>query len=58
MKLETAIKQINKEMEFMGMTFQEVIDSVQKHTYRIYSQKTVEAADTIKFEQEKKLAKI
>jgi hypothetical protein len=47
MKIATAFKQIQKESEFLGLTFREVIEDVQKYGRMVYSERTVEAYRTI-----------
>jgi len=47
MKMATAFKQIQKESEFLGLTFREVIEDVQKYGRMVYSERTVEAYRTI-----------
>jgi len=47
MKITTAFKQIQKESEFLGLTFREVIEDVQKYGRMVYSERTVEAYRTI-----------
>ena len=43
MKLETAIKQINKEAAFIGWTGQAIIQDIAKHGRMLYSERTMEA---------------
>jgi len=43
MKLETAIKQINKEAAFIGWTGQAIIQDIAKHGPMLYSERTMEA---------------
>ena len=43
MKIETAIAQLNKEVEFMGMGLLEVLQDIQKHGKMLYCEKTMEA---------------
>ena len=47
MKIATAFKQIQKESEFLGLTFREVVEDVQKYGRMVYSERTVEAYRTI-----------
>jgi len=47
MKFETAINQIKKEAEFLGLEFSEVVADVQKYGKMLYSDRTVEAYRTI-----------
>ena len=43
MKIETAIAQLNKEQEFMGIGLLEVLQDIQKHGKMLYCEKTMEA---------------
>ena len=43
MKIETAIGILNKEREFLGMGFLELLQDIQKYGKMTYSQKTMEA---------------
>jgi hypothetical protein len=43
MKMQTAIKQIQKECDFMGLGFVEVLEDIQKHGKMLYCEKTMEA---------------
>lgn len=43
MKIETAIKVLEQERQFLGMGFLEVLQDIQKHGKMIYSERTVEA---------------
>ena len=43
MKIETAIKQIQKEADFQGMGLLEILQDIQKHGGMIYSERTMEA---------------
>ena len=43
MKIETAIKQIQKEADFMGMGLLEVLQDIQKNGKMLYCEKTMEA---------------
>ena len=43
MKLQTAIAQLNKEVEFMGLGLLEVLQAIQKHGQMLYCEKTMEA---------------
>ena len=45
MKLETAIKVLQKESHFLGMDFNELLADIDKHGKTIYSTKVLEAAD-------------
>ena len=43
MKLQTAISQLNKEVEFMGMGLLEVLQDIKQHGRMMYSERTMEA---------------
>ena len=43
MQITTAIKQIQKEADFMGMGLLEVLQEIQKHGKMLYCEKTMEA---------------
>ena len=43
MKLETAIKQIKKEAEFIGWTAPDIVRDIAKHGPMLYSERTMEA---------------
>jgi hypothetical protein len=43
MKLETAIKQINKEAAFIGWTVPDIIKDITLHGPMLYSERTMEA---------------
>jgi hypothetical protein len=43
MKYNTAINQIKKECDFLGMTFTQVIQDVQKYGRMVYCERTVDA---------------
>jgi hypothetical protein len=43
MKLETAIKQINKEAAFIGWSGPAIIQDIAKHGRMLYSERTMEA---------------
>lgn len=47
MKIETAIKQIQKECDFMRMDFISVLKDIQKHGKMLYCEKTMEAYQTV-----------
>jgi hypothetical protein len=47
MKLETAIKQIKQESNFLGLTVAEVMADVQKYGRMVYSERTVEAHQVV-----------
>ena len=43
MKIDTAIKQLNKERTFLGLGLLELLQDIQKHGRMIYSERTMEA---------------
>jgi hypothetical protein len=43
MKYTTAVNQIKKECEFLGMTLMQVVQDVQKYGRMVYSDRTVQA---------------
>ena len=43
MQITTAINQIQKEADFMGMGLLEVLQDIQKHGKMLYCEKTMEA---------------
>jgi hypothetical protein len=43
MKLETAIKQLKKEAEFVGWTAPDIVRDIAKHGRRMYSERTMTA---------------
>jgi hypothetical protein len=43
MQITTAIKQIQKEADFMGMGLLETLQDIQKHGKMLYCEKTMEA---------------
>ena len=47
MKMQTAIKQIQKESDFQGLTFVEVLEDIQKHGKMLYCEKTMDAYQTV-----------
>ena len=47
MKIETAIKQIQKESDFQGLTFIEILEDIQKYGKMLYSEKTMDAYQTV-----------
>lgn len=47
MKMQTAIKQIQKECDFMGLSFVEVLKDIQKHGKMLYCEKTMDAYQTV-----------
>jgi len=49
MKMQTAIKQIQKEADFQGLTFVGVLEDIQKYGKMLYSEKTMDAYQTVIF---------
>jgi hypothetical protein len=49
MKMQTAINQIKKECDFQGMTFVQVLEDIQKYGRMLYSEKTMDAYQTVIF---------
>jgi len=47
MKLETAVKHIIKEAEFLGFSYTEVLDDIRVAGPMVYSERSVEAYHTI-----------
>ncbi len=47
MKMQTAINQIQKESDFQGLTFIEVLEDIQKYGKMLYSEKTMDAYQTV-----------
>ena len=47
MKMQTAIKQIQKEADFQGFTFVEVLEDIQEYGLMLYSEKTMDAYQTV-----------
>jgi hypothetical protein len=43
MKIETAINVLNKEREFLGMGFLDLLQDIQKYGKMIYSERVMEA---------------
>lgn len=43
MKLETAIKQIKKEAEFVGWTAPDIVRDIARYGRQLYSERTMEA---------------
>lgn len=43
MKLETAIKQLKKEADFVGWTAPEIVLDIARHGRMLYSERTMEA---------------
>ena len=49
MKLETAIKQIKKEAEFVGWTAPDIIRDIARHGRMLYSERTMIAFRVIQY---------
>jgi len=49
MKMQTAINQIKKECDFQGLTFVQVLEDIQKYGRMLYSEKTMDAYQTVIF---------
>jgi hypothetical protein len=47
MKMQTAINQIQKESDFQGLTFIEVLEDIQKYGKMLYNEKTMDAYQTV-----------
>jgi hypothetical protein len=47
MKMQTAINQIQKECDFQGLGFVEVLKDIQKYGRMLYSEKTMNAYQTV-----------
>jgi molybdenum-dependent DNA-binding transcriptional regulator ModE len=58
MKIETAIGILNKEREFLGMGFLELLQDIQKYGKMIYSEKTMEAFERFMVDGRKMFAPI
>jgi len=58
MKIETAIKQLEKERQFLGLGFLEVLQDIQKYGRMIYSEKTVEAYERFMIDGRKMFAPV
>jgi len=60
MKIETAISILNKEREFLGMTFFDLLFDIQKEQSTfpdmVYSQKVIEAYDRFMVDGQKLMA--
>ena len=50
MQLDTAIKQLNREAEFLGLGFLETLADIERNGRMIYSERTVEAYQVFKAE--------
>jgi len=58
MKIETAIKVLEQERQFLGMGFLEVLQDIQKHGKMIYSEKVVQAYERFMIDGRKMFAPV
>jgi predicted component of type VI protein secretion system len=58
MKIETAITQLKKEQEFLGLGLLELLQDIQKDGRMVYSEKTVQAYQVFMDEGAKMFAPI
>ena len=58
MKITTAINQLNKERDFLGIGFLELLQDIQKHGRMVYSEKTMEAFSVFMAEGSKMFATV
>jgi hypothetical protein len=58
MKITTAINQLNKERDFLGIGFLELLQDIQKHGRMVYSEKTMEAFSVFMAEGAKMFATV
>jgi hypothetical protein len=58
MKITTAIEQLNKERDFLGIGFLELLQDIQKHGRMVYSEKTVQAFSVFMAEGSKMFATV
>jgi hypothetical protein len=58
MKIETAIKQLNKEQAFLGLGLLELLEDITKVGAMVYSEKTMEAYRVFMNEGSKLFAKV
>ena len=47
MRIDTAIKQVQKEADFQGMMFLETLEDIKKHGRMLYCDKTMEAFNVV-----------
>jgi hypothetical protein len=52
MKLETAIKQLHKESNFLGLSIDLLLKDIARYRKQLYSDRTVEAYDTYSVHQQ------
>jgi len=58
MKIETAINILNKERDFLGMGFLDLLFDIRKYGKMIYSEKTVEAYERFMVDGQKMFAPV
>jgi hypothetical protein len=58
MKITTAINQLNKERDFLGIGFLELLQDIQKHGRMVYSEKTMQAFSVFMAEGSKMFATV
>ena len=58
MKIETAISILNKEREFLGLGFLELLQDIQSEGKMVYSQKTMEAFERFMVDGRKMFAPV
>ena len=58
MKIETAIGILNKEREFLGMGFLDLLQDIQKYGKMIYSERVMEAFDRFMVDGRKMFAPV
>jgi hypothetical protein len=58
MKITTAIEQLNKERDFLGIGFLELLQDIQKHGRMVYSEKTMQAFSVFMAEGSKMFATV
>jgi hypothetical protein len=58
MKIETAIGILNKEREFLGLGFLELLQDIQKYGKMVYSEKTMEAFERFMVDGRKMFAPV
>ena len=58
MKIETAIGILNKEREFLGMGFLDLLQDIQKYGKMVYSEKTMEAFERFMVDGRKMFASV
>lgn len=58
MKIETAIGILNKEREFLGMGFLDLLQDIQKYGKMVYSEKTMEAFERFMVDGRKMFAPV